>query len=144
MIAYTDDVTLIANSKMTETASFTLQSLLNIVCLRSADNCLHLNPIKCLSVIIAPSKWKAAAASITPTCKLLVNGSAISTVSSIKILGVIFTSELGWQKQALAVCSKVARKLLVLQRFGGMLNTWTQALFYKMCVKPHNDCCLPV
>ena len=46
-------------------------------------------------------------------------GSAIIRASSIKILGFIFTSILGWHEQAQAVCSKVARKLLVLQRIGG-------------------------
>ena len=85
----------------------------------SVDNYLHLNPIKCLSVIIAPSKRKAAAASLTPTCRLLVNGNDISTVSSTYILSVIVTMELRWQKQAHAVRSKVARKLSVLQKIGG-------------------------
>ena len=95
MIAYVDDVTLIANGETAEFASSVLQNLLKIICLWSADNCLHLNSIKCFSVVIASSKQKAAAAaSITPKCKLLVNGSAIITASSIKILGVIFTSEL--------------------------------------------------
>ena len=95
-VAYADDAKLIANGETAEIALSALQSLLNIVCLWSADNCLYLNPIKCSSVVIAPSKRKAAAASITPKCKLLVNGSAIITASAIKILGVIFTSELWW------------------------------------------------
>ena len=68
-------------------------------------------------------KWKAAAASIAPTYKFLINGRAIITASFI--LGVIFISKLGWQEQAQAVCSKVAHKLSVLQRIGGTLNTRT-------------------
>ena len=97
VIAYADDVALIANGKTAEIASSALQSLLNIICLWSADNCLHLNPIKCSSGVIASSKRQAAAsASTIPKCKLLVNGNAIITASSIKILGAIFTSELRW------------------------------------------------
>ena len=98
VIAYTDDVTLIANGETAKIALSALQSLLNIICLWSADNCLHFNPIKCSLVAIAPSKQKAAAISITPICKLLVNGRAIIRASSIKIISVIFTSELRQQE----------------------------------------------
>ena len=96
-------------------------------------------PIKYSSIIIAlPKQNVASAASIVLTCKLLVNGSAISTVSIIKISGVIFTYEIGWQEQEQTVCSKVARKLLlVLQRIGITFNKRIRAQFYKTCIEPH-------
>ena len=144
VIAYADDTTLIASGPTAHAAETALQTLLNTVYQWSTDNCLHLNPAKCLSMIIAPSKQKAAAAASAPRCAPRINGSAVSTATSIKILGVIFTSELEWQEQARAVRAKVARKLAVLQRIGGTLNTRTRAQFYKTCIKPHIDYCLPV
>ena len=119
---------------MAKTASSALQSLLDIVCLWSTINCLHFNLVKCSSVIIAPSKQNAAAASIALSPAYKVNSSAISTVVSIKILGVIFTSEQGRHEQEQAVPYKVARKLSILQRNGSMLNTRFGVVFYKTCI----------
>ena len=63
-------------------------------------------------------------------------------MSSIKILGIIFTSDLSCQEHALAVRSKIGSKLSVLHKMEVTLNTLTRAQFYKPCVKPYVDYCL--
>ena len=91
---------------------------------------------------VAPSKLKAAA--VSHCSPINVAGTEIADVSSMKILGVIFTCDLDWKLQARNIRSKVSRKQGVLRRISGSLNTKSRSLIYKTCIKPHIDFCLPV
>ena len=142
-VAYADDTTLIASGDSASTAMDALQSLLDIVSNWSTRNCLRLNPEKCVSMCIAPTKQKSSTC-MSSKYILTVNDSQIARVQSVKILGVIFTTELDWRQQARSVRAKFSSKLAVLKRIGGSLNTHSRAHVYKTCIKPHVEYCLPV
>jgi hypothetical protein len=143
VVAYADDVTLLASGSTADAAALELQSMLDAVNRWSLDNCLRLNTAKCVAMSIAPSKRKAAAAG--GLCHVLTVGtSSLSWVQSVKILGVTFSSNLDWQQHAKYVRSKVSQKLALLQRIGGSLNVRSRAHIFKTCIKPHLDYCLPV
>ena len=55
VIAYADDITLLASGKTLELARGSLQDLLDTVCRWSTENCLRLNPTKCASTVFATS-----------------------------------------------------------------------------------------
>ena len=100
-----------------------------------------MNPTKCASMVFATSKQKTPDIS---NCVVRVNGCIISSISTIKILNIIFTAELDWKEQARVVCSKVSRKLAIIHRLGSSSNTRTRITLYKACIKSNLDYCLPV
>ena len=142
-IAYVDDVTRLASGSIVNEATIVLQDLLNVVRNWSFNNCLRLNPAKCVAMCIMPSKRKAGANSSNIT-SLKIDTSEIAYASSVKILGVVITTDLDWRQQARAVRTKMAAKLSVLRRIGGSLNTRARAHVYKMCIQPQLEYCLPV
>lgn len=143
VVAYADNITLLASGSTADAAALELQSMLDTVNRWSLDNCLRLNATKCVAMCIAPSKRKAAAAG-GPCHVLTIGTPSLSWVQSVKILGVIVSSNLNWRQHARCVCSKISQKLAVLQRIGGSLNAQSRAHIFKTCIKPHLDYCLPV
>ena len=120
-IACVDDVTLSASCVTVEVARSAMQDLLNVISCWSIQNRLCLNNGKCTIVCIAPTKQKAQ--KTAPSCG--INRCVINSLSSVKILDIIFTSDLCWLEHARAVCSKVTNKLGVIQRVGATLNKRT-------------------
>ena len=62
----------------------------------------------------------------------------------MKLLGVIFSSDLSWRACTRTVCSKLSKKFAVLRRIGCSLDTRTRAHIFKAYIKPGLDHCLPV
>jgi hypothetical protein len=141
VVAYADDVTLMTSGDSAGAAAVELQSMLDVVNSWASNNRLSLNPLKCSSMCIAPTRKKTTS---TPLNALCIGGVNIPDAQTIKILGVIFSSNLDWQQQARSVRAKMNCKLGVLRKIGGSLNTRSRAHIYKACIKPHLDYCLPV
>ena len=138
---YADDVTISARGGTASEAMAALQHLVDIVSEWSSANCLHLNPVKCKTMLIAPRK---KAASQTNQCSsLVIKGASVAQVEALCILGVTFTSDLDWL-HAKGVRSRMACKLGVLRRVSGSLNTRSRALIFKAWVKPLLNNCTPV
>ena len=91
---------------------------------------------------IALSKCKAASGALG--CAPSINGAPIPYVQLVKILGVLFTDDLGWRLQAKSARIRMSRKLFVLRRIGSSLNIRSRAHAYKTCIKPHLEYCAPV
>ena len=113
VIAYTDDVTLLASGDSLYTAAESLQLLLDTVCRWSTRNCLCLNSAKCSYMCIVPSKCNTASDILG--CAPSINGDLILYMQSVKILGVHFTDDLDWRHQAKSACTQISRKLSVTQ-----------------------------
>ena len=78
------------------------------------------------------------------TASFRVGESCIQNVTALKILGITLSSDLSWRDHTRVVCSKLSRKLGVLRRFGGSLDTKTRGYVYKAYTKPDLDYGLPV
>ena len=137
--AYADDVTLFASGDSTGDAATSLQHQVDAVGVWSHGNCLQLNAAKCSFLHVALSKCKAA--TVTHCCLINVVGTEIAIFSSMKIFGVIFSCDLDWKLLARAIWSKMSRKLRCIS---SSLNTKSQFLIYKTCIKPLIDFWLPV
>ena len=129
-IAYADDVTLIASGDSKSTTITTLQACLNTAYDWSILNKLCLNPAKCASMLLCPTKLKSDALHQT-SASLYIGKMCIQYVFSMKLLGVIFSSDLSWRAHTRTVCSKLSKKLAVLRRIGCSLNTRTRAHIFK-------------
>ena len=92
--AYADDVTLFASGDSIGDVATSLQHLVDAVNVWSLGICLQLNAAKYSCMLVAPSKRKAAA--VSHCSPINVAGTEIADVSSMKILGVIFTCDLDW------------------------------------------------
>ena len=133
---------LLASGSTAEAVRSSLRDLIDVVNHWSIANYLCINSTKCTTMCITPTKRKAIV-SAQLAMPLQVNGSALNSVLTVKILGVVITSDLSWLEQARVVQSKILRKLSVLQRIGGtLMNTRARAQIYKTCIKPHLDYCL--
>ena len=94
--AYADDVILFASGDSIGDVATSLQHY--SVSVWSLGNCLQLNAAKYSCMHVASSKRKAAA--VSHCSPINVVGTEIADVSSMKILGVIFTCDLNWKLQA--------------------------------------------
>ena len=121
-IAYADDVNLIASGDSKSTTITTLQAFLNTAYDWSILNKLCLNPAKCASMLLCPTKLKSDALHET-SASLYIGKMCIQYVFSMKLLGVIFSSDLSWRAHTCTVCSKLSQKLAVLRRIGCLLDT---------------------
>ena len=121
IVAYTDDITLLANSDSANMAMDALQHLIDIVSGWFAINCRSLNTAKCLTMSVAPSKKKAATS--YPHCSPNIKSSPIPWVHLVKILCVFFNYDLDWRQHAKSVRTTMSRKLAVLHRIRSLLST---------------------
>ena len=142
-IAYADDVTLIASGDSKSTTITMLQACLNTAYDWSILNKLCLNPAKCASMLLCPTKLKSDALRET-SASLYIGKTCIQYVFSMKLLGVIFSSDLSWRAHTRTVCSKLSKKLAVLCHIGCSLDTITRAHIFKAYTKLGIDHCLPV
>ncbi len=140
-LAYADDLSIFHSGDTQAGAATELQQMLNHIYAWSARNGLSLNPLKCFSMVIPPSRRQQNSIHSTP---LSVNNTPLLQATSLTILGVIFTSDLNWNNQASAVAKKVNGKLRTLFRFGHSLNSRTRLHLFKSFIRPHITFCLPV
>ena len=85
---YADDVTLVASEASGDAAIEKLQSLLDITHAWSSKNRLCLNVTKCMSMLLAVHKHGKTT---SPSAALRIKRARMRRISSVKILGVIFT-----------------------------------------------------
>ena len=116
-IAYVDDITLLASGNTAKVARRSLQDFIDVISRWSISNCLCLNPTKCTTMCITPTKRKAIV-SAKSAMPLHVNGSALNSALIVKILSVVITSDLSWQEQARAMQFKISHKLSVAEDLG--------------------------
>ena len=72
-----------------------------------------------------------------------IGTSHMQEVTSLKILGFLFTSYFLWRGHCKSIFSKVSRKLGILQRFGAFMDMKTRSYLYKAYIKPDIEYCLP-
>ena len=94
-------------------------------------------------IILAKMKQFATCLTIKNTI-LHVGDFYINNMPSLKLLGVLITSDLSWHKQTRSVCSKMARKFGILRRIVISLDTRTHAHVFNVHIKPDLDFCLSV
>ena len=92
-------------------------------------------------IVLPASKRKN---STHPSFSLRIGASRMQEVTSLKILGVLLTSDLSRREHCKSTCNKVSSKLCTLQRFGASLNIKTRSHLYKAYIKPDIEYCLPV
>ena len=123
VFAYADDVIMIASGATTDAALVALQLLLEIVFSWSISNHFSFNPAKCLSMIILAKMKQLATCLTIKNIFLHIGDFYINNMPSLKLLGVLITSDLSWREQTRSVCSKMARKLGILHHIGSSLDT---------------------
>ena len=128
VIAYADDVTLVASDVSATAATAPLQRFLNFVSVSLTNSCLRLNPSKFTFMCIASTKQKAATCGLLPGSTLNISGSPIRDTASLKILSVTFTVDLDCRQHVRNMCSKMSQKLVVLCRISSSLNMRSRAL----------------
>ena len=97
VVAYADDVTMLANGDTANMATNALQYLNDIVGGWFSINCQSLNAAKCSTMCVVPSK---KAATGYPHHTPNINSFPIPWVHSVKIFGVFFTNDFDWRQHA--------------------------------------------
>ena len=93
---------------------------------------LSLQPAKCCSMLITRRRSPRFLPSI------LVQGTPLSHVSSVKYLDILLNSDLSWSPHVANLCSKV-RKLvgLLYRQFYKHADSATLLTLYKSFIRPH-------
>ena len=118
-----------------------MQHLLDTVYNWSINNSLVINTSKCYAMYITGS-IRRHAAQPSNSSFLLGNGS-VSIVTEMKILRVLFTSDLTWRSQHSLVCKKVNYTSSVVHRLGKSLNVDARKKVIHAFVLPHMRYYLP-
>lgn len=113
-----------------------LQSDVSAIVAWIDSSLLSLQPAKCCQMLISRKKN-----SLPPPC-ILVGGTPLTVVSSVRYLGLQFHSDLSWSPHVANLCIK-ARKLigLLYRRFGKHADSVTLLQLYKSFIRPHLEYC---
>jgi hypothetical protein len=141
VVAYADDVTLVALGKTAAEATANMQLLLTTVESWATQNMMAINCGKCFSMTISPYIRKQKA---VPAQFVTIGGQPVKTVDSLRILGVHFSNDLSWHVHANNVRLKMNRMIGVIKRCGHSINYDTKRKIYNAFIAPHLDYCLPV
>jgi len=134
-------VTLVAVGSTHAASCSAMQTLLTLVHDWSTEYGLTISPTKCHAMCISPK----AKYDISTQAVLLYIGSALlPIVTSMRILGVIFTNDLSWHVHCSATRKKISSLTGVIQRFGSILNADCRKKLIHAFVTPHLRYCLPV
>ena len=97
------------------------------------NSLLALQPTKCSYMLISRRSSPRL-----PLPNILVQGTPLSLVSSVKYLGILINSDLSWSPHVANLCSK-ARKLvgLLYRRFYKNADPTTLLTLYKAFIRPH-------
>ena len=118
-IAYANDVTLVASGDCQASACQSMHTLLQAVNESSMQYGLAVSPTKCYTMFISQKLKKNVTCHKNLTLTL---DSALPTVFSLRILGVMFTSNLCWSVHKDAIRKKVVSITGVIHRFGNIFN----------------------
>ena len=129
---FVDDKTLALS--YTGNESETLQRALNLELNHTLQNNMTINESKCNVINFNFSKKKQIPQNLN------LNGKMIQTVDKIKLLGVIITNDLTWTENTSYICSKVNKKLHVinkLKHFG--LQSEELICAWKSILRPNTE-----
>ena len=131
-ITYVDDVTLVASDDLLTSANSTLQSMLQMVFDWSLQYGLAVSPSKYYVMYISPDVRPGV---INLKLSFSLDSASLPTVTSLRILGVIFIDNLNWSAQYDVVRKKIVSMSSVIHRFVTYLTLtvekrWFMHLFY--------------
>ena len=101
---------------------------------------MTLGPHKCFTMHVSP-KCRGDATVAPP---LYLNGTLLPVITTMRILGVTFATDLCWKAHSNTVCKKMATMIGTLHRFGRTLNTDCRRKIAHAFILPHLRYCLPV
>ena len=148
VMAYADDVTLVAYGQSEAEAAGALQVLLNCVNEWSTRNALLVNTHKSKWMLISPVlKRSAASTATTYTCQrntLKFSTMPLERVDTVRLLGVQHTDTLSWNAHISTVCKKVNCMLGAIRRADRCANANVRHRLFSVFVMPRLLYCLPV
>ena len=98
---------------------------------------LSLQPAKCCQMLISRKKN-----SNLPPPAITVGGTPLTTVSSVRYLGLQIRSDLSWSTHVANLCIKARRLIgLLYRRFGKHADSATLLKLYKSFIRPHLEYC---
>ena len=135
VVQYADDTFLFRNV-FTDHRDPVLQDDLDSISKWAESNCLHLNAVKCKTMRLT---WRQL-----PDPIYTLGGSALKNVSSLKLLGCLFQSNLSWDSHVQDVISKCNRLLGLIRLVSGNSHSCVSLHLYKTLVLPILDYCSSV
>ena len=133
-IAYADNVTLVASDDSLTSASSALQSMLQMVYDWSLQCGLVVSPSKCYAIYISSNVRPGV---IDLKLSFSLGSTSLPTVTSLRILGVIFTDNLNWSAQYDVIRKKIVSMSSVIKHFGHVLNIDCRKKMVHAFVLPH-------
>ena len=74
-------------------------------------------------------------------CKVIINETEITQVTSVKFLGVLVDEKINWKEHINLVCNKMARSLGVIRKISGLVNQDCLLTLYFSLIYPHLTYC---
>jgi hypothetical protein len=136
---YVDDTTVVSVS--TDANDYSLQFAADHLSVWCDENSMRINTKKTKEMLINFSK----SLDRTKVSPLTINGSLIERVSSFKLLGVIFSSDLSWSQHISYILNKVAKRyfnIFQLARIG--INPSDIISIYSAIIRSVLECTCPV
>ena len=116
-----------------------IQSDVEELITKSNQNKFQLNESKCKELRISFAKPAAVFAPI------VINGEAIEVVSTVKLLGLNISSDLGWNCHVAEISKKVASRLYFLRQLKrANIPAKDLLIFYLACIRPVMEYACPV
>ena len=148
VMAYADDVTLVAYGQSEAEAAGALQVLLNCVNEWSTRNALFVNTNKSKWMLMSSVlKHSAASTATTDTCQrttLKFSTVPLERVDTVRLLGVQHTDTSSWNAHISTVCKKINCMLGAIRRAGRCANANVRHRLFSVFVMPRLLYCLPV
>ena len=99
-------------------------------------NKMVINPTKTKSMLIGSRQKLQQIHNCLDVC---IDDKQIQQETEHKLLGVTIDHNLAWHSHVEVTCKTLARKLFLLSRLKGIVNTHAKLLFFNAHIKPHFD-----
>ena len=127
---YVDDTTM-SEIISKDQSNSAMQSYVDTVSLKSANNGMQLKESKCKELRI---NFSTGESSFDP---IIINNKDIEVVHSVKLLGLTITDNLKWNNHIESVCKKISTRLYFLRQLKrAKLPPKDLLLFYVTCIRP--------
>ena len=143
VVAYADDITIVTHGDTAAEANNNMQNLLLVIDDWAANNLMAINTSKCFNMLISPYIRKRYD-SIADDSRVTLGSVTLTSVTSMRILGVDFCNNLSWVAHSNKVRQKMNCMIGVLKRCGRTTSTSVRLQIYNAFIAPHLDYCLPV
>ena len=138
-VLYSDDATLTKAASNLEIIQHDLSSDVHCAFEWCLDNAMILSLPKCVSLLIATSqkvnKYQDVKLNVN------INNVDLPCVSSTKLFGFHFDSNLSWKEHVAHIRKKISKNLYLLKRSKGFLPLDARKLFYDSYILPYFDHC---